>query len=121
MSEWGPKHSLESDARSMEIAAELRRAGNVSASYGLACAPSATESDFRRSIGAAGLGPARIDREVRRVRGLAEGRLVRETGWRGTSRDGSTLAWTQDPATARRWRETGARVVRVTRIRKVRP
>ncbi|HSN13671.1 MAG TPA: hypothetical protein VLT61_03510 [Anaeromyxobacteraceae bacterium] len=68
-----------------------------------------------------GLQPHEVARAVRRVRGLAEGRLVRERGWRGTSRDGSTLAWTQNPAVARRWRETGARVVRVTRIRKVRP
>lgn len=62
--------------------------------------------------------PARIDREVRRVRGLAEGRLVRWQGWQGTTRDGGTMGRTASAETAQRWKENGAKVVRVTRIRR---
>ena len=81
----------------------------------------ASEPGLREALARTGMTGADIDREVRRVDKLARGVLVRESGWRGTSHDGSTLAWTARAEVARRWRETGARVVHVARVRVVKP
>lgn len=69
---------------------------------------------------------ARIDREVARVRALAEGRLVRETVWacKTAAMGIDRPEMVTDERTARRWLSTrcqGDSIVRVTRIRKASP
>ncbi len=118
MKPWTEAHRREALRRTYDIAAELTGAGGDFFPH---ISPGNVETvrHFRATLaGHARLDTARIDREERRVRGLAEGRLVRENGWRGNSRDGSVLAWTTSPAVAATWKSSGARVVRVTRIRR---
>lgn len=56
----------------------------------------------------------RVDREVRRVRALAEGRLVRDTGWRV----GREWYAAGEEARDRRQAYPGMPLLRVTRIRR---
>lgn len=125
---WDERHQREANARTYEIAAELhrrdwkpgRRLGDEpSASYALAASDQiATENDFIVALTYAGLDATRIDREVRRVRDLAEGRVVRDTTWRAGSRERGTEY--DNPADARKHvRNSGLRMVKVTRIRRV--
>lgn len=58
-----------------------------------------------------------IDREERRVRALAEGRLVRETSWGVTNRDTEYTAM-GEPIARMIAKERRQRVVRITRIRR---
>jgi hypothetical protein len=83
---WSEAHAREARRRTYELAAELAgddRGGAAwlfvadvreSASY-------RGEELWRESLGSH-FDPARVNAEVRRVRGLAEGRIVRETVWR---------------------------------------
>jgi len=84
------------------------------------------EQEFRRAIRALdlSLSSSHIDRDVRRVRALAKGRLVRQTTWRVRSRD-VEIGHFHDAAEARtwiaacaRWRRAGLSLCRVTRIRR---
>lgn len=87
---WGEPHSVEALRRTFEIAAEFAAAGQFGVAWWLVppspgdnIAPS--EELWREHLGSVGvdgkasIDKARIDREVRRVRALAEGRLVRTT------------------------------------------
>jgi hypothetical protein len=76
MKPWGVEHSREAMIRAYEIGAELTRTDRGDAAYFMNGLAVRSEEGFRASLWR--FDPARIDREVRRVRGLAEGRLVRE-------------------------------------------
>lgn len=121
---WTEAHRREALRRTYEIAAEIAAKDDSNAAAWLcegAAGYAQTEALWRSELGDH-CDPARIDREVRRVRALAEGRLVRETAWtvvgvlaaeedhvvwEGTYRPGPPLT-------------TDRRVVRVTRIRRAR-
>jgi hypothetical protein len=102
---WTEAHQREAQRRTYEIAAELVGAGHVAAAWmlvppSLADGIAQSEEFWRDWLGTVShdgrplLDPARIDREVRRVRGLAEGRLVREREetWKVVSANGIVLA-----------------------------
>ena len=78
---WTTKHAREAQRRAYEIAATLPeregRALALDAEWG-----AASERYYRSALDTAGLDEPRIEREVRRLRGLAEGRLVRTTSTR---------------------------------------
>lgn len=115
---WTEAHRREALRRTYEIAAELAGAGSPYA-RGLAEDPFVASEDGWRGWLAAGIDAARINREVRRVRALAEGRLVRVTTWCMRA-NGSTCDFTS-AADARQWRghhEPMRAVVRVTRVRR---
>lgn len=106
--EWTDAHKWEALARLHELYVEIVRK-HTGATRAMSLDGIADERRFREALqgayvcGAAGhpFDPARIDREVRRVRALAEGRLVREAAhveWRVMS--GRTVAV--------RWYESGA-------------
>lgn len=81
---WTEAHRREAWARIFELtAAALREHTHEPLRKTIALVPRslvATEKVFRvRGLDGFGFDPDRIDREVRRVRALAEGRLVRET------------------------------------------
>lgn len=78
-----------------------------------------SEESFRAALATA-MRPVRIDREVRRVRALAEGRLVREERWHvgACVWDNETDARTYARECRRRFPRTKPPVVRVTRIRR---
>lgn len=85
---WGKVHTREALRRTYEIAAELVATDpETAARLGRVCAAPMAEGAWRAFLEGAptrgaprlGLDRARIVREVRRVRALAEGRLVRET------------------------------------------
>jgi hypothetical protein len=129
---WGEAHRREALIRIFEIGAELARAHGKAAAHrtlspwfghmGPAADPTYTEAQFRELLSGplvefarTTLTPARIDAEVRRVRALAEGRLVRETVWRRDEDPGfGDLFSTKDLAGG----GVGLRSVRVTRIRR---
>lgn len=76
---------------------------------------------------ALGLKAKGMRRALRRVRALAEGRLVRETEWRWLRVDGSIAASWEGSlralavSCAATWRAAGCRLVRVTRIIRMAP
>jgi len=79
--EWTEAHQREAVRRTYELAAaEAGRGDRIAAdlfvveAWGFA----ASEERWRRSLTICDIDPARIDREVRRVRALAEGRIVRD-------------------------------------------
>lgn len=78
---WTAKHKAEAQRRTYEIAATLNPLPAIdlaqAALWGAQC-----ERRYRDNLSNAGFDAPRIEREVRRLRGLAEGRLVRETAWR---------------------------------------
>lgn len=77
------------------------------------------EAELRSTMVSFGFVRARIDREVRRVRALAEGRLVREPTWRWRLRLGGHVVEHADESTARSGaKREGTRTMRVTRIRR---
>ena len=129
MKEWTEKHQQEALRRTYEIAAELVGAGKVQeATYLVSNAGyyAGAEDSWRGDLADAD-GPAfdaaRIDREVRRVRGLAEGRLVRETVREARDRHGDTRR-TYPPGEIRREERAlvasqGGGIVRVTRVRRL--
>lgn len=109
---WTEAHEAERHRRTYEIAATLRPVEAV-AMVRHDFHGSIGEAGWRRVLDGAGLDPARIDREVRRVRGLARGRLMRETWWR------VGLCWYADRDRAKQERrDMGAPMFRVTRIRR---
>lgn len=78
---WTEAHRREAYCRTWELAAALARDGRQMEATELLETPwniAQREATWRADLGCA-FDPARIDREVRRVRALAEGRLVRET------------------------------------------
>jgi hypothetical protein len=114
--EWTEAHRREALRRTYEIAAGFAGAGHDAAAAWIRSALGWVDSEahWREALGLASVDPARIDREVRRVRALAEGRLVREVTWRGESGEEST-----DRAMAAADKSHGgARFARITRIRK---
>jgi hypothetical protein len=141
---WDERHRREALRRTYEIAAEMAYEGRHRFAWWIQ--PSgdsgqeleySSEQEWRdllkgedRSTGS-GLDAARIDREVRRVDGLATGRLVRETSERyevafepeGTR--APRVTWDLARADAQQWRhgdgQTYAVRTRVTRIRRRRP
>ena len=117
---WTAKHKREAMRRTYEIAATIdaRRADDIAraASWGAEC-----ERRYRDNLSAAGLDAQRIERDVRRVRGLAEGRLVREVTWHVRMIAGN-LSCAMEEASARdMWRHattTQGVLVRVARVRR---
>jgi hypothetical protein len=83
--EWTEAHQREALRRTYEIAAELVGVGRDDDARCLTIRPERaawSEKGWRVSLFEGRLNGARIDREVHRVRGLAEGWLVRETSER---------------------------------------
>ncbi len=125
---WGEKHRSEALARLHELAAERIRRGDPTPSTLPHPSDYGNAGEFRFAMQHGLLLPmARIDREVRRVRDLAEGHKVRETVCEARRNHGAAYDY-DDRADAldvvRRWQregQPGARVVRVTRVRKVSP
>lgn len=113
--EWTGAHRREAKARLCEVAAMLARADVAKyAVEGTSNGGSAQEDMFRRALRYAASYGADIDvaREVRRVDGLATGRLVRVVTWRGESGE----EWvTREEALADK-SHGGGRLARVTRI-----
>lgn len=112
---WGEAHRREAEPRTFELAAEQIRAGEYDGDKFVELTENAQREDWWRSaLAEMGFDAARIDREVRRVRALAEGRLVRETRWRAGNNmlcDSAELAESMPGA-------LGKRPCRVTRIRR---
>ena len=107
---WGEGHRREARIRWREVANALDAEGDSTWASDAARTWSDTEHDFREAMRQSRRDP---DREVRRVRALAEGGLVREDGYRVGLRE------TDDYSEAQDWsQETGLRLVRVTRIRR---
>lgn len=124
---WTEAHKREALRRTYEIAAELNddphRADGIATDavyFSGAC------GRWRAHLKTSGLVLARIEREVRRVRALAEGRLVRETVWYARSRLGDVSDERPDrsvlladlKAAGRTRIANGDRIVRVTRVRR---
>lgn len=85
---WDERHRREALRRTYEIAAEMVGRGEPNGptngkrpAFHLATDVEATdeEATWRQILVHIRMPPARVDREARRVRALAEGRLVRET------------------------------------------
>ena len=74
---WTQAHRIESRRRCYELAATQDIHPTV------LLATYASAESMRLVLRALGLDPARVAREIRRVDGLATGRLVRVTVWRG--------------------------------------
>lgn len=131
---WGENHRREAEVRVYELAAQEARTGSSTRAHlaveGLVRETELDEAAFREILFYAwglDLDVVTIDREVRHVRALAEGRLVRET-FVAVKVDGvaykrvsladaraSAAEWNSDPAHA------GIRLaypVHVTRIRR---
>lgn len=122
---WTEAHRREALRRTHEIAAEVSPEAPANAERLALCAHAWTVNEKKwrsllRMPGHAGLDPARIDREVRRVRGLAEGRLVREPArWALRFRDGARIERPTREGIDRVHDDyTGGVIVRITRIRK---
>lgn len=82
---WAETCQREARRRSYEIAAELTGVGLEGEAECLTVDDREdvkTEERWRSALDRAGLEEYRIEREVRRVRELAEGRLIRESGYR---------------------------------------
>lgn len=133
---WAEKHRREAAARLYELAAAKTRAGDDIAALEIAVAvpeEAMTEADFRTILfdpPGADMGVTEIEREVRRVRALAEGRLVRQSDVRYAVRrgDGETpfVCMSRSEANAYvvspdrpNWHTYKIVTVRVTRIRRV--
>lgn len=118
---WTEAHRREALRRTYEIAAELAAVGEERRAYGLAGQNGAHDPDVWTTdlSEEAGLYAARVEREERRVRALADSppRLVRVTTWRGQS--GEEYA-TRAEAVADK-SHGGCRLTRITRIRKATP
>lgn len=129
---WTEAHRREATARTYEIAADIVRREGMGPRTGAAWIAKLIEGNvfneesWRGMLrpGNAGFAPDRVDREVRRVRALAEGRLVRETTWFVRYRNGtySQTVPTREQAVEivdkAKSRGERARLVSVTRIRR---
>jgi hypothetical protein len=130
---WTEAHKREGYGAVVRAAIEVAQAGDerrAKSILGAVLWSGASEAHLRDGLSEAYPDDhARVDREIRRVRALAEGRLVRETVWRAVSRLGDVSNDFQERAPlvaalrdAGRTREAnGDRLVRVTRIRKASP
>lgn len=130
---WTEAHRREARARLYQIAAEMLIAGlawSHAVDVAMDGSAAVSEPGFRACLRHYGeFDPARIDREVRRVDGLATGRLVRETVWAVRKASGITVpigpGVDGDDGGAGACRAAKAEscqaAVRVTRIRKARP
>lgn len=123
---WTEAHRREAHDRAYELAAELMREDRPRQAYELLEAPwnmAQEEATWRADLGCA-FDATRVDREVRRVRALAEGRLVRETTWFVRYHNGtySQTVPTREQAVEivgkAKGRNEHSRIVRVTRIRR---
>lgn len=117
---WTEAHRREALRRLYEIAAEQVGAGNESR-VAKGCPHESDignedEYTFALRHGLL-LNAARIDREVSRIRALAEGRLVRVTTWRGQSGEEYATYAAADADKS----HGGCRLTRITRIRKATP
>ncbi len=132
---WGDAHRREALARLGQIAAHfvLNRCEDAARrlSLGSPNRPSSsvadprapTERAWRTCLAEGGLSEPDIEREVARVRALAEGRLVRDTFVRVVDDDticgeGRTRGEAEQHALFRGFSLADVRVVRVTRIRR---
>ena len=115
------RHAMNTPIDSLESSADFCSAQHVLAG---GYANISTERGWRAWLRAAcsEMKRDRIDREVRRVRALAEGRLVRETAWSvAVDNDPRRVTW-PTLEKARKWRDDhapeGARIVKVKRTRR---
>lgn len=115
---WGGAHQREALRRTYEIAAQMVAENRGPSADRLALdlrADVGSEQEWvRRLLRWSGLDSARIDREVRRVHALAEGRLVRDRGWRV----GHEWYAEDERTLAERQTYPGRPLLRVTRIRR---
>lgn len=129
--EWAEAHRREARIATRRLADDADLAGNPALAMALTSiantatgAQISTDSKWRERLRLVGLTDARIEREVRRVRAFAEGRLVRETEWIIVSGSRARRSFNDTLEEARTelwaWRATddGAHIVRVTRIRR---
>jgi len=121
--EWTEKHRLEARAACYRLAAERALAGLPPS--GLLTGHVRDVVGFMATLERAGLDAKRVVREVRRVRALAEGRLVRETLVRVVDDDmicgeGRSRGEARQHAAFRGYSLADVRIVRVTRIRRAR-
>lgn len=118
---WTEAHRREAARRIYELAAELS-ASNLLGAESLANRAirySNSESGWRDFV-AGWFDPARVDREVRRVRALAEGRLLREPiEWWAKTRNGTGIKG-NDREEAESMCGKGYGLVRISRIRRAR-
>ncbi|HSM93421.1 MAG TPA: hypothetical protein VLT47_11095 [Anaeromyxobacteraceae bacterium] len=122
---WTEAHRQEALRRTYELAAEIadvndrRNGGPWIARHAFA---NVFDEQRWRGLLSSTFDAARIEREVRRVRGIAEGRLVREKGYRYEIRQGAywlgSRAHREDAAAASK-EAPGSHVVTVT-IRRIR-
>ncbi len=127
---WTEAHRREALRRGYEIAAGLEATRPTVPQATGVHIDARTVDDFRATLDIWGLPVTRVEREVRRVRALAEGRMVRETQWRirvpgepswygpyesreAADRDLGIMRHNQG--------KPSARVVRLTRIRRAQP
>lgn len=129
---WRQKHQREARRRIYEIAAEVDGVSSEHVASSIVASvlwSSASERHFRDGLAEANFDQNRIDREVRRVRGLAEGRLTRERIVQVRRGGTGGLVWSgidtpENVAIARAlWHERAntrqpGRLVYVTRIRR---
>ena len=127
--EWTGAHKREALRRSYELAAELSavdRSTLLADTLARAALGACRDlGRFSALLSTVGYDAARIERELRRVDGLATGRLVREVWycirWRGSDDlFGRSQSRADAEASVMRERPRGARgcIVRVTRIRR---
>lgn len=131
-SEWTDAHRREAVRRLYEIAAEFigidsedpmgPQRGQILMASSITLRPwsyAETEAIWRCELINYHLDAARISREVRRVRRLAEGGLVRETVWQARDEDGDVIREDEDERHANDLLGAeGVRIVKVTRIRR---
>jgi len=125
---WTEAHQREARRRCYELAAELAGVGRDADAGDLAAAAqglgTADEERFRYMLAGVDFADGDIKRAVKRVRALAEGRLVRETVW--ALRSAWSVAETTEPWRVEAWRKIRGpgdklvKLVKITRIRRAR-
>lgn len=118
---WGEAHRREALRRTYEIAAELSSQFPIDADEMCMSAGMYAESaeKFRTNLkGYGDIDATRIDREVRRVRALAEGRLVREMVWNYRREDAEPEGEIGQMKAHMIKDQSGGKVIRITRIRR---
>lgn len=123
--EWTETHQREAESRCYELAANLRRTGAVDHAITLVVRASImcrTRGGFEAILRDAWIGTDCVPRVVRRVDGLATGRLERTITWhvRGVGSHGASAPLERDAARSLVGSTSGSVVVRRTTIRKAR-
>lgn len=122
---WTEAHQREALRRTYELAAELAGRGMVDEAFELCEVPrnmARSVASWRASLGC-GFDAVRVKREVRRVRALAERRLVRETVtfYVVPQSDHDVVSVHREAVESRAQQaDTPVRTIRVTRIRRAR-